>query len=205
MQGSRTASPPSGKSRPCASGCQGQELSHPAMGHRVASPTPRGSPQHPLPQHGLSPLWFPEAEAARKRGEEAAFSGAGTKDPLSRRCQGRAARGPQTTTKGVKSCLGCGPQAGTEDKCPHILQSSAHGTRARGMVCLSPALGSLWPAPSRMQVVSAPGSAWLEGSAGRWPGLLPLVPLGGLVVRPYPLPVPGLPAFPTGTSPGSDT
>lgn len=45
---------------------------------------------------------------------------------------------------------------------------------------LSPALGSLQPAPSRMQVVSAPGSAWPEGSAGRWPGLLPLVPLGGL-------------------------
>ena len=147
LQGSRTASPPSGKSRPWASSCRGQELSHPAMGHRVASPAPRESPQHPLPQHGLSPLWFPDAKAARKGGEEAAFSGVapGTKGPLSRRCQGRAARGPQTRTKGVKSCRGCGPWAGTEDKCPHILQSSAHGPRARSRVCPLP---STWQSPA---------------------------------------------------------
>lgn len=78
----------------------------------------------------------------------------------------------------------------------HIPQSLARGARARGGVCPLPSTWhSLWPAPPRMQVVSAPGSAWLEGSAGCWPGLLPLVPLGSLVVRPHLLPVPGLLAF----------
>lgn len=68
-------SPPSGKSKPWASGCLDQELSNPATGHSVASLAPRGHPRAPSPS----------TEAARKRGE-AAFSGVapGTKGPLSK-------------------------------------------------------------------------------------------------------------------------
>ena len=86
-------------------------------------------------------LW----EAARKGGEEVAFSGVapGTKGPLSRRCQGRAARKPQTRTKGVKSCRGCGPPAGTEDKSCTSRKAWLVERGPGAGSALSPALGTV--------------------------------------------------------------
>ena len=114
-------------------------------GGRGQEPHSRMRAPGTLAQHRLSPLWFPEAEAARKGGEEVAFSGVapGTKGPLSRRCQGRAARKPQTRTKGVKSCRGCGPPAGTEDKSCTSRKAWLVERGPGAGSALSPALGTV--------------------------------------------------------------